>query len=143
MGFRKVDHTADVAVELEGASLSELLDACIRSMASMWLDGAGSLPGSSATVVWKRHAHSPEGVLVAWANEAIYSLEVNGFLALDSACQVAQRGDGWHVEGSVAGRSLGPESSFTPAVVLKAATWGDLHLHQSDGRWTCRLILDT
>lgn len=143
MGVRRVNHTADVALELTGDSLAELLDYSIQGIASLWLEGSAPLPGDADSMQWSLEAASPEGLLVAWANEAIYSFDVLGFLATGSLCTVESTGHGWMASGTVTGRRLDPHSTFIPGAALKAATWGSLRILQDASGCSCILILDT
>ncbi len=143
MAYRRVDHTADVALELSGATLAEVLQSCIEGLAALWLDD-GPVPESSEVAdVWELWAPSAQLLLVSLANEAIYRLDVNGVLVTTICCDVHVGLDGVGCVAKVGGFQVSKVPGFAPAVQLKAATHGGLNLQQDQTGWFCRMILDT
>lgn len=143
MVFRTSNHTADVALELQAASLAELLESCIQGMGALWL---GAVPPADVTkqqLVWHLQAPSPSFLLVKLANEAIYQLEVNRHLAVAATVEAETAEDGCSCVAAVTVLQMDSTEAVVPAVQLKAATHGGLELRQEGGCWSCLLILDT
>ena len=71
--YEEVDHTADWALRVRGQDMSEL---CLVAASAM-LAACGARPGKSRT--HKRevqlHADDREGLLVAWLEEILFSVE--------------------------------------------------------------------
>lgn len=71
--FREVDHRADLALEVHGRDLSELL----RNAAFGMLELAGAVPKSrrARRRTIRLEAHDEGSLLITWLEELLYSLE--------------------------------------------------------------------
>jgi SHS2 domain-containing protein len=137
-GYRLLEHTADLAFEVEAPTWPALLDAATAALGDLVLgdDGRAARDEVPAAVV----GADREDVLVAWLNEAVVAYEHTGFVArgarVEEASETAAR-------GALVGRRTDPRSE-PPDRVVKAATYNDLRVEAGDaGRpWGARVVLD-
>ena len=83
MGFREIDHTADVAVHVWGRDLKELFTAAALGLASQLAKTDGVICQVEETV--SVEAYDTETLLVTWLGELLYlaEREASVFVAFD------------------------------------------------------------
>ena len=139
--WRTLDHTADVALEVESASWPDLLEEAARAFGE-WLS-EGQLPGAP---------HETERVLEVRGNErvelwvnfwrALHRLwTVEGFLAAHARVELAPDGLAARARvGCVSAGALDPSRCLD----VKAVTWHEARVEERTGRaaWVGRIVLD-
>lgn len=136
--YRLIDHTADMAYEVEGASFEHLLETATAALADIVLDCEHATLDESRELVVG--GEDREDVLVAWLNEVVVAFEDDGFLAWDADVEYAnERG----ARGVLRGRTLDFDRE-QPDRVIKAVTYHDLSVRESrSGRpWSAQIVLD-
>jgi SHS2 domain-containing protein len=132
---RIVEHTADVGIEADGATLEQCFARAAAGMFACYLRG-GAEQGLSLDV--EVRADGPGELLVAWLEELHYRAEV-GRLA-PQAFEVIEVG-----RSSLRGRMwvmpLRPNDEPAGAAV-KAVTRHELTVERADGRWRARVLFD-
>lgn len=134
-GYRQVEHTADVALELWGADESAVLLVGGQAIVALLTDGA-----AVEEVVQRRvrlETFDAEDRLVRWMSEVLYLASVEGFLVARAELEVATDGTGvealmWGEEG--AGDKLRTE--------VKAVTYHDLKIQFSATQVRATVVLD-
>jgi SHS2 domain-containing protein len=137
--WRTLDHTADVALEVEAASWPELLAEAAHAFGD-WLscgsiaaaqhetERALEVAGADRTETWVRF----------W-RELLRLWTVEGFLAAHA--RVEASADGLAVRarvGSVSAGALDPARCFD----VKAVTWHAARVEEHEGRWRGTIVLD-
>jgi SHS2 domain-containing protein len=135
--YRLLDHTADIAFEVEAATWPELLVAATRALGDVILRDDGR-PATEERPVAVEGADR-EDVVVAWLGEALYLYERDGFLARDARVEA----DATSARGRLLGRVARPDAE-PPDRVVKAVTYHDLRIEEGgDGRpWRTTVVLD-
>jgi SHS2 domain-containing protein len=136
--YRLIDHTADMAYEVEGASFEHLLETATAALADIVLDCEHATLDESRELAVG--GADREDVLVAWLNEVVVAFEEDGFLAWDADVEHAdERG----ARGVLRGRTLDFDHE-QPDRVVKAVTYHDLSVREgSSGRpWSAQIVLD-
>lgn len=133
-GYRLGEHTADLMLELWAPSEAALLVAGARAVVDVLLEGAAVTPTASRDLAI-RGAVDREDRLVRWLNEILALAVLEGFLVADA--DVTLLGDG--LRASLRGE---PDAAARIRTELKSATYHDLALEQTDGRWTARVVID-
>lgn len=129
-------HSADLELTFRAGTLKELFAAAARSTLDYIVPGPGR--GRRATRVVELEAPGREELLVAWLNEVLYRLEVEGvkydryrFRSLGRRRLKAE------ISGAgldLARRAAGPG--------IKAATYHNLVVEKTGGAWEARVIFD-
>ena len=137
--YRTIDHTADMAFEVEGDSFADLLRNATAAVADVlvgWREGERLDATYQVTV----SGADREDVLVAWLNEVVVLFEDEGFLA--RGAQFADVSDeGAH--GTLLGRGIDFQAE-PPDRVIKAVTYHDLRIVEGkeNERWRATVVLD-
>jgi SHS2 domain-containing protein len=139
MGYRFVDHTADVAADLTGRTLGELFLAAAQALTDTMTELARVQPLVTQPVTLE--SGSPEDLLVDWLNELLYRFEVRDMLFSDATVSVEERDRRWHLTGSVAGELFDAERHPT-RVLVKSATYHALAITHEAGTWRARVVFD-
>ena len=137
--WRTLDHTADVALEVEAGSWTELLAEATRAFGE-WTSG-GQLPPEpheTERAVEVRGADRVDAWVRYW-RELLRLWTVEGFLPLHA--RVTADGDGLAVRARVGCVSAGALDPSHCADV-KAVTWHDASAEQAGERWRGRIVLD-
>ena len=132
-GHRQIEHTADVAFELWGASFAELLAEAARAVVAVLTDGR-TLAGDARRDV-ELAAFDDADRLVRWLNEVLYFAIVEGFLVVDATLEPTPDG----LRGQVRGRSDARDAVVTE---IKSATYHDLVVRNEGERWFARVVMD-
>src|SRR3982750_1346763 len=139
MGYRFIDHTADVAADLTGASLGELFCSAAQALTDTMTELSAVM--SSVTQPVTLESGTAEDLLVDWLNELLYRFEVQNMLVADASVRVEQRGDRWCLDAEVRGELFDPDRH--PSRVLgKSATYHGLHIGRVGDRWSARIVFD-
>jgi SHS2 domain-containing protein len=132
-GYRQVEHSADLAVEIWGPSEEALLVEAARAVVDLLTDGA------EVAEVAERHIEldtlDAEDRLVQWLNELIFAAIAEGFLV--RAAHVVLRPGG--LAAMVRGEERAGDKIRTE---LKSATYHDLHVQSGPDGWRARVVID-
>jgi SHS2 domain-containing protein len=143
-GYRQIEHTADLALELWAPTQEELLRVGARAIVDL-LTGAPE-PGMAAagpatpvaTSASRRiaiDAVDAEDRLVQWLNEVIVAAITDGFLIADADIELG--------ESQLTAEARGQDSAGDRIVTeLKSATYHDLELQSTDQGWRARVVID-
>jgi SHS2 domain-containing protein len=132
-GHKQIEHTADVAFELWGASFSELLVEGARAVIEVLVDG--ELESGSDRRAVELAAIDDEDRLVRWLNEVLYFAIVEGFLVTDAQLRITATGVGGDVQGHADARDR-------VVTEVKSATYHDLVVREEGDRWVARVVMD-
>ena len=139
MGYTFIDHTADVAADLTGRTLEELLVAAAQALTDTLTDLDRVHPVITQFVTVE--AATVEDLLVDWLNELLYRFEVQNMLFSGATLDVEERGGRWHLSATVAGEMLDP-SRHPSRVLVKSATYHGLSVTREGDEWRARIVLD-
>jgi SHS2 domain-containing protein len=134
--FRILDHTADVGLEAEGATLAEAFANAAAGMYSIMvhLDRVSEKVHRPVEV----EAQDVEGLLTAWLLELLFITEVEGLVFRRFDVQEASP---VRLVATAHGEPLDPERHPKGAVV-KAVTRHHLEVKPFEGGYRVRVILD-
>jgi len=136
--YRLIDHTADMAFEVEAPTFAALIETATAALGDVVLDCAEARLDEERSI--EVRGDDREDVLVAWLNEVVVLFEDEGFLAWEAR---VEHEDGTSARGRLLGRRLDPESE-PPDRVIKAVTYHDLQVVEGAGGrpWRARVVLD-
>jgi SHS2 domain-containing protein len=139
MGYRFIDHTADVAAELTGRTIGELFFSAAQALTDTLTELSRVTPSVTQSVTLE--AATIDDLLVDWLNELLYRFEVQNLLVSGAAVEVEERGGRWHLTGTVAGEPFDP-ARHPSRVLVKSATYHGLHVARHAATWRARIVLD-
>ncbi len=135
MGFELREHTADVAVAASGASLGETFAAVADGLAAAMCE---DVPAGGDRFDLTVRAEGREAALYDYLDELIYERDVRGVLPVDNEATVREAGGEWVVEASARGVPL----DAVAAREVKAVTYSDMELVETDGGWRAYVVFD-
>ncbi|WP_049983304.1 archease [Halorubrum sp. BV1] len=167
MTYALRDHTADVAVEATGETLSELFAAVADGLTAASCE---SVPTTGDRFAFTVRAERPEALLFDYLDRLIYERDVRAVLPADHRCSVsgsrtttadtttsdtttadttavdttaAEGADGrdddaWTVDASARGVPL----DDVTAREIKAVTYSEMTLERRDGEWYAYVVFD-
>ena len=139
MGHQFIDHTADVAADLDGKDPGELFASAARALTDTITALETVHPSVTQSVTLA--APTIDDLLVDWLNELIYRFEVQNVLFSQADVVVAQRDGRWIVTGTAGGEPFDP-ARHPPRVLVKSATYHGLHVVNDGGTWRARIVFD-
>lgn len=133
-GVVELDHTADVGMTVEAASLEELFRRAAAGMLwLMWERKVTGRPVATARRVALR-SEAVDTLLVRWLRELLYLHEVHGFVYREATFDTLTER---RVLAEVSGlRAPAPVREF------KGVTYHELRVGLEDGRWRATVIFD-
>jgi SHS2 domain-containing protein len=139
MGYRFIDHTADVAADLTGGTLGELFLSAAQALTDTITELSAVRPSVTQSVTLESGA--VEDLLVDWLNELLYRFEVQDVLFSDGSVEVEDCDGRWHLAATVAGEPYDP-ARHPARVLVKSATYHGLNIRHEQGTWSARVVFD-
>ena len=139
MGYRFIDHTADVAADLTGRTVEELFTSAAQALTDTitHLDAVRPVVTQSVTL----ESGALDDLLVDWLNELLYRFEVQNVLVSDATVTIEESDGRWTLGATVAGEMF--DTSRHPSRVgIKSATYHNLEVRQSSDGWRARIVFD-
>ena len=138
--FTLREHTADVAVEAEGASLGDVFAAVADGLAATQCDST-SEAGDRFEIATR--AGSLEALLFDFLDRLIYERDVRSVLPVDHEADVQRDGEGdgdeeWVVTASARGVPL----AEVAAREIKAVTYSEMRIEETDNGWRAYVVFD-
>jgi len=136
MKYRFVEHTADVAFEVYGSSLKELIENAAMAFYDAFVDisRVGEEIEKKVTV----EGDGPDYLLFNWLNELLYMFETEYFAGRSVEVDVSE-GESLRAEGVIRGGRISPEIVKTEP---KAITFHKFRVEKRDGGWIAFVIVD-
>lgn len=135
MSYELREHTADVAVEATARTLSGVFAAVADGLAAAHVD---EIPASGDRFEVSVTAESREALLFDYLDELIYRRDVRSVLPVDHEVTVSEADGAWRLEGTARGVPL----SDVTAREVKAVTYSEMHLGETDGGWSAYVVFD-
>ncbi len=143
--FTYLEHTADVKFRAHGRSLEETFENAGLATFNAMIDS--STVRAEETWSIELESESLESLLYEWLSELLYLFEVE--LAVFSKFEVtlAEKGEGWRLNGQIGGERVDPERHFFETEV-KAVTLHQFEIKKEEGEeggeeiWTAQVVLD-
>ncbi|WP_410767048.1 archease [Haloferax sp. DFSO60] len=135
MEFALREHTADVAVEASGDTLGDAFAAVASGLTAAMCE---EIPKTGDEFTISVRAENREAVLFDYLDELIYERDVRGVLPTDHTATTRQEGDEWVVEATYRGVPL----ADVVARDVKAVTYSEMRIEESDGEWEAYVVFD-
>ncbi|MFC4448028.1 archease [Halorussus aquaticus] len=142
MSYELRDHTADVAVAATAPTLDAVFAAAADGMAAAMCDEIPEAGGERFE--FDVRAEGREALLFDYLDELIYQRDVRAVLPVDNEAEVREdRGADdedaeWALEGSARGVPLADVSARD----LKAVTYSEMALEETDEGWRAYVVFD-
>lgn len=136
--FEVIEHTADLGLWIEASDLADLFQTAATGLFQVIVAN----PDAIQPVVSERvdlEAGSTEALLIGWLNELIVRCETTRMLYGRFAVQLDDLGA--RLVAEIQGEPMDRDRHQLDHEV-KAATWHELLVRQSDQGWVARVILD-
>lgn len=132
MGFKVIPHTADLAIEVTGGSMAELLESAMLGFRFLV---AGEKPFiQNTTEIFSIGALDKESLLVRFLNRLIYLFDTVGFLPAAVNIEI----NGLTLRAEVTGEIF----DGTARHCVKATTYHGLKVAEKNGLLSTQIILD-
>lgn len=135
-GYKQIEHTADIGIEVEGNSLKELFINSAKGLVSLMVDARAPMnrvaQGISIT------AGSKEELLVKWLEELLYIFETKRMVPTGFTIVMISEND----LSAVINIDEFDKDRFPPKYQIKAVTYHNLTIKEKDGRFSATIIFD-
>lgn len=135
MPFRLREHTADVAIEAEAATLGDLFAALADGVAAAQCE---QIPEAGRRFAVEVEAESLEAACFDYLDQLVYERDVRSVLPAANEAAVTEREGRWVVDGSARGVPL----DAIRAREIKAVTYSEMRVEQTDDGWAAYVVLD-
>lgn len=139
MPYQFTSHTADVAVELSGASREELFAAALRAFTDTVTDPETVEPDEEHEL--SAEAGDLESLLVEWLSELVYRFDVDGLLFREAEVRLEEAGGGFRLTARARGETYDTDR-HPLKVQVKGVTYHELRVERRDGEWFGRVVFD-
>ena len=140
--FEVIEHTADMALRIRGATLDELFEAGARGLAHL-LSPTGGI-GSIEEHSFEKESLSLERLLVEFLSELVFLHETREMLfsGFDVAVSGSEGEGGYHVRATARGEPFDPKRHTLDSPV-KAVTQHMLAVDRTGDGWEATIVMDT
>lgn len=134
-GWTLLDHTADIRLEVRGATLAELFENAALGMMDLLLSGASI--AAATEVVISLEEETAEELLVSWLREILFQYQTAGLVV--SRVEIADIST-----NSVTGKlQCGvPPVNFQPEIEIKGVTYHGLTVQTHDWGYSAKVVFD-
>lgn len=133
--FETVDHTADLALVVQGRTLSDLFRHAAEGLMAQLVHP--DVPRRRRTRRrWTLTAPTVEDLLVAWLRELLFAQDVEGLAFMDFTVAVT---DETNLTAAATAADRLPDEPLTD---IKAVTYHDLEVVRVDDRFQVKLVFD-
>lgn len=134
-GWTLLDHTADIRLEVRGATLAELFENAALGMMDLLLSGASI--AAATEVVISLEEETAEELLVSWLREILFQYQTAGLVV--SRVEIADIS-----KNSVTGKlQCGvPPVNFQPEIEIKGVTYHGLTVQTHDWGYSAKVVFD-
>lgn len=138
MAYAFIDHTADVAADLDGSTLDDIFVSAAQALTDTITDIRAVRPVVTESVTLE--AATVDDLLVDWLNELLFRFEVRNVLVSTATVSVSE-GERWSLRAVASGETLDPDR-HPSRVLVKGATYHGLHVTRDGDTWRARIVLD-
>ena len=135
MSYELRAHTADVAVAATGDTLADVFAATADGLAAACCE---AVPSDGDRFTLAVAAEGLEALLFDYLDELIYLRDVRDELPVDNRVTIEDRDGQWHLGGSARGVAL----SSIVAREVKAVTYSEMRLEETDEGWEAYVVFD-
>lgn len=135
MSYALREHTADVAVEATGETISDVFAAVADGLAATMCEG---VPSGGTRFDIDVRAEGREALLFDYLDELIYQRDVRSVLPVENEVRISENGDEWRLSGSARGVPL----AGLGAREIKAVTYSEMAIEETDGGWRAYVVFD-
>jgi SHS2 domain-containing protein len=134
-GWRLLEHTADIRMEVRGITKEELFLNAARGFTSLLERESGGRPDIELAL--RLEADNIEELLVDWLRELLYRHETQGFILISA--EIEEVSD-TYLKAKLAGRTRVPEEE--PELEIKAVTYHGLSVQKNDAGYVVTIVFD-
>ncbi len=134
-GWRLLEHTADIRMAVNGASLKELFLNAARGFTNLLAPGNRGIPDIELEL--SLEADNVEELLVDWLRELLFHHQTRGFILVSA--DIAELSD-TTLMAKLAGRTRGSEEE--PEIEIKAVTYHGLSVQKNDTGYAVTIVFD-
>lgn len=135
-GYKFFEHTADVGIRAQGASLAELFTRLAKGLVELLAEDSVLEPQQARPITLS--AEDAESLLLAWLQELLFWFSAERFLPVHYALEEVTETS---LRGQVRGDTFDP-SCHAQGREVKAITRHLLSVEQRDGVWHGQVIVD-
>jgi SHS2 domain-containing protein len=134
--YEQIPHTADLAAKIYGKDLPELFENAAFAMFDMMADLEGLTSEESVDI--QVEASDTESLLISWLNEVLYVFFIKQILFNKFSIQSLEEKS---LIAIAQGEKLGKTTQRLKAEI-KAATYHDLKIKETDGGYEVTVVFD-
>jgi SHS2 domain-containing protein len=137
--FHFLDHTADLAVEIDAPTVEDLFSEASAALTACLIDGAAVALREERPVAVR--AADLDRLMVRWLGEAVVAFDVDGFLVGRARVEIECAGDEYLLRGTLAGEPVDADR-HPLAVLVKGVSYHGLRVEQHAGGWRATVVFD-
>lgn len=140
MPYKFIEHTADIAVEVEGKTIEKLFTSSFYA----WRDAVLELNNmkNDHSKKFLFNANSTEELLIEMLSELNYQLYTKKWTALSIKKLMIQKlNESYHLEVEVFGQSFNPNNHLIKEEI-KAVTFHQMKIEERNGNYFTRIVFD-
>lgn len=139
MGYRQIDHTADLAIEVSAPGRDELFAEALLAFTDCVTDRRRVEPRVERRLT--AESETLEELMLEWLGAALVRFELDGLLFSAARAAVKKAQAGWSIDAVCLGEAWS-EERHPLKVLIKGVTYHGLEVASGGGLWRARVIFD-
>jgi len=139
MSVEYIDHTADIALRADGATLEDAFCEAARGLFAVMVEI--DAVGDRERLEVEAAADGLEGLLVEWLSRLLAEKDLSGLVFSRFAVAIANTGRGYELRGTGWGEPLDPVRHGAK-IEVKGISYLGLAVRRRGGRWTIDCVFD-
>jgi SHS2 domain-containing protein len=139
MGYRFLNHTADVAFDVEAPTRDDLFGEALAAFTDTLTER--ETVEERVTRRFELRSSQLDLLLVDWLTELLYAFETEGLLFQYADVRVTEEDGAFHLVAEARGEAEDPER-HSGKVLVKAVTYHGLEVVEEGNGWRARVVFD-
>lgn len=139
MGYRLLDHTADLGIEVTASTREELFAEALRALTDCITEVERVEPRVRLRIAVE--ASALDELLLEWLGEAVARYEIDGLLFRRARIELSESEQGFRLTGVAEGEEYHSER-HPLKVLIKGVTYHGLEVERLGPGWRARVIFD-
>jgi SHS2 domain-containing protein len=139
MGYKFLEHTADIMIEAYGASMGEAFSFAAKAMFEVMFDVSKVAPESIVKV--EVMGSDLESLLYSWLEELLFRFDVERMAFSQFRFDISKGGESLRGMGEARGE-LYDRRKHGARIEVKAITYGEMQIVSSGNEFKVRFVLD-
>ena len=139
LGFKYLDHATDAIIEAYGSSLDEAFENSAKGLVNTMVDLKEIAHDQEYEII--ANGYDIKSLLYDWLEKVMLRILIDNIVLSDFKVKISERNSNYNLKGIAKGEALDLKKHHYK-VEIKAVTYHEMEIKQTENRITTRFLLD-